>query len=254
LILWRWIGNLAALLTLTGISLSHLLEDQFKSWLALIVFTAVGGYIAWLAYRTTEKLLQLHCQIGIMPISTFARWATADGRNIVYEVFRNIQVKRPFIKQIDHQFAWTGTKPPTVKSDLQAIKLVSTEAGASSLRFILPYVRVFNETEVLHCRMDLDDSDQCADPFLEQIVRNPIRFISFRVELLHVTPRYHREQAVLIKTKLDENGPLISETVAKIKFDGITKSFEYNLTDPTPGYRYRLKWTRPTYRDLARSK
>lgn len=143
-------------------------------------------------------------------------WFCGDGRNIVYEVFRNIQVKRPFIKQIDHQFAWTGTKPPTVTSDLQAIRLVGTEAGASRLRFILPHVRVFNE--------------------------------------IHATPRYPRKQAVLTKTKLDENGPLIAETIAKIKFEGITKSCEYNLTDPTPGYRYRLKWTRPTHRDLARSK
>ena len=171
---------------------------------------------------------------------------TSDGKTYVYELYRHIQVKKPVMRIFEHKFLWSGTKDPRISSDLQTISPIKNIPGETRkvVELCFPQTRMYNDVEVVHLKMDCDDSDQAASPHIQHAVKHPIRVIAFDVELLHATKGYFGEKAKVIR-RASGNGSAIEEPLATVDFDPVTKSFSYRLLNPEPGYDYRIMWPRP---------
>ncbi|HEX5359925.1 MAG TPA: hypothetical protein VFW49_02320 [Fluviicoccus sp.] len=241
------IGILASLAGLIGVSLTMILDDSTKSWIALAVFCSAVFFACFQLYQLTKKTIEQRYPNGYLSLSAFVRYVTSDGDNITYEVFRHIQVKRPVMSFFKHKFSWSGTKDPQCESDLQNVTAPMPIPGettrALNLKFKNP--RVYNDVEIVHLRMKLDDSDHNSSPFLNQTVTAPIRLISFRVELLHATPAYFGKMASFKRKRIENGHSAIEETLETIAFDANTKSYFHQISDPEPGYHYKLAWEKP---------
>jgi len=110
---------------------------------------------------------------------------------------------------------------------------------------VFPSTRIYNDVEVVHIRMQIDDSDEISETFLSQRVESPIRLISFRVELLHASTKYNGEVAKLTRSLIENGSSALVEDVDIVPFNVATKSFLYMVTNPEPGYSYKLSWPRP---------
>lgn len=246
--MWEWIARIGTIFTIGGVSIANFIASETKAWIALAIFTLTCLWGLRVVYRATRRYLKQHYPRGIMTCSTFARWSTVDGQHYVYDVYRTVQIKKPFMRHHEHRFNWTGTKAPVITSDLQTVLPLPEENGMNGVKLVFPNTRAFNETEVLHCKMVIDDSDHVGSPFLSQVVHDAVRLISFRVELAHATPKYHRECARLSRLPIDAAPNVRPESLGTAPFDAHTKSFTWNVPNPEPGYRYRIEWDKPTTR------
>jgi hypothetical protein len=246
-IMWQWIGNIAALATLAGLSLAQFLTDSVKAWLALVAWLLLLVYIGFLVARTISTRWALKFPKGYSPISTVGRLITTDGKHLVYETTRHIQIKTAVMRHFEHRFFWTGSKDPVITSTLQEPSKIDPIPGEKTkcVRLKFKQTRVFDEVEVIHIRMDLDDSDQTSKPYLSHRVETPITLISWRIELLHAANTYHGSHAVITRTALSNQGNPVEEHLEKVPFDAITKSFLYSIIHPEPGYQYCMTWPKP---------
>lgn len=105
--------------------------------------------------------------------------------------------------------------------------------------------RYYNDTEIVHVEMQLDDSDQASQTFLGARVDHPMRLIHFRVELLHFCkPAHMAQKAILERRLMTANSSAQFSVCASVDFDQVSKAYEYLLVYPEPGYFYRLRWDR----------
>jgi len=245
--MWDWILKIAALLGIGGISLTQVISDDKKSWIALGAFLLLLLYVGYRLIRTISKRLDAKYPKGYLPISTIARMATTDGKNLVYETTRHIQVKRPTMRHFEHRFFWTGTKDPRVTSSLQMPSKIDCIDGEKTklVKLKFPMTRVYDEVEVIHVRMDIDDSDQQSATYVSHTVDAPVTLISWRIELPYVTDRYFGSKASIYRTAINHQGHPAEERLETVVFDAVAKSFSFDLTHPEPGYRYTLAWPRP---------
>jgi hypothetical protein len=114
--MWKLAGNLASLAGILGVSASDLIGEQWKPWVALVAFISCMAYITLRAHKVFNRFSKQHYPSGYLPISSFNRYTTLDGKRIQYEVHRHIQVKTAYMKSFEHRFQWTGTKDPVVSS------------------------------------------------------------------------------------------------------------------------------------------
>jgi hypothetical protein len=160
---------------------------------------------------------------------------------------RHIQIKRPFLRHINHRFNWSGSKEPVILSDIQtAGKPINVQGTTSQeVKLTFPTTRIYNDVEVVHMKMLLDDSDETSLTHLAQKVESPIRLLTYRVELLHVSNKYHGECAKLYRENFENGNAAVAEELQTIKFNPSTKSFDAKVPNPEPGYNYILAWPRP---------
>lgn len=245
--MWKKISNLSALFTILGVSAGTLLNDQYKVHVALAVFVAtclsVGAYAIW----RINIWQRMQFPKGYMPVATFVRYTTTDGKNVIYETFRQIQIKHAFLTKIDHRYFWTGSKPPKISSLLQKIgpttKDKETEYDVVEVKF--PSPRFFNETEIVHLRSTMDDSDEKSDTHASLLVEQPSRLIQFRIELLHCTHPIHSGMVAKVERRLKKANSSQFESITDVNFDVPSRSFEYAIVGPEPGFVYRIRWDRP---------
>lgn len=241
------LGYLAVIATLLGISLTTLLDDPTKAWVALGTIILLVIFVCIQIYRVAKRHMEMQHPSGILPLSAFVRWATPDGKNITYELFRHIQIKRPCLGFFEHKFMWTGTQIPRCESDIQEIGSIDSIKGENtkSVKLKFKKAKVYNDVEVIHIRMKIDDSDNKSSPFIQQVVKSPISLICFKVELLHADQAYFGKQAVLSRKDDSKGLHATDEVIDSYPFDPSTKSFSCNVNDPEPGYAYRVSWDRP---------
>lgn len=245
-IVFNSLAIISALFTIFGLSIFQL--DESKAWVVFTLIILLLVYVFYQTYRVARKIIGERYPNGVLPIASFARYSTSDGKQIRYELFRHIQIKRPFMNSFTHNFVWTGSKLPEISSELQSVgkvkdnELKDGEMGKQvSLGF--KETLLYNSCEIIHLLMEIDDSDEKSSPHLAFDVKEPIRSIHFRVELLHAKHDYH-EKAKLTCQNLDKlKGPIESESV--LEFDSVSKCFSYLEKNPKVGYRYMLKWVRP---------
>lgn len=245
--IWEFLGYLAVLATLFGVSLTTLLSDPQKAWVALALVLLTVLFIFFQIFRIVRNQLGNQHPSGFLPLSCFARYVTSDGSNVVYEVFRHLQIKSPCTGNFTHKFYWSGSKLPKIESDIQEVGKIISVPGetTSSIKLKFKKAKIYNDVEVIHLKMNLDDSDKKSGTFLEQKVKAPITFIAFKVELLHAQASYFGKQATLSRRDLEKGDRAAVEELEKYPFDANSKSFSCNLTNPEPGYAYRLEWNRP---------
>lgn len=175
-------------------------------------------------------------------ISIFATFETCDDTHSNYETYRVIQSKRLALTYFDHEFKWSGTKPPVISSDIQTkgkyTQNDATEYDVVRLHFKKPLI--FNDTATVHFKAELDDVDHVAKPFLEFKVDTPINLILYKI-ILKNKPADFNEAATLYQKPIDAH---VGEykPICTVPFDTITKTYQYPLIDPTVGYFYKLEW------------
>ncbi|MBK5008551.1 hypothetical protein IAE33_000411 [Pseudomonas sp. S60] len=232
-----------------GVSATTLMTEPQKAWVAVLAVVATVIFICIQIYRITKRHMGMQHPSGFSALSAFVRYASTDGKNITYEVFRHIQIKRPCLSYIEHKFNWTGSTPPTCESDLQEIGSVDSIKGENTKSVKLKFKRakIYNDVEVIHLKMAMDDSDKKSEPFLQQSVLSPVSVISFRVDLLYADTKYFGNKATLSRRETEKGHRATDEILGQYSFDATTKSYYCNVTEPEPGYTYKLSWDRPQF-------
>ena len=243
----EFLGYLAVIATLLGVSASTLMTDAYKAWVAVLLVAATVVFICVQIFRITKRQMEMQHPSGFLALSAFVRYASTDGKNITYEVFRHIQVKRPCLSYFEHKFMWTGSTPPKCESDLQEIGSVDSIKGESTKAVKLKFKRakVFNDVEVIHLKMTMDDSDQKSETFVQQSVNSPVSVINFRVDLLYADAKYFGNKATLSRKETEKGHRAADEVIGQYSFDASAKSYHCSVAEPEPGYTYRLSWDRP---------
>lgn len=242
-----WATNLATFLTIIGVSFTAWASDPVKAWISLSIFILFLSFLAWRLYRVSKHFMLKHYAEGYVPLSSSAKMTTSDGKTYIYEIYRHIQVKQPVMRAFTHKYTWTGTKDPKATSDLQKISPAKSIEGDTRkvITLTFPQPRIYNDVEILHLRMECDDTDQVAQPCISLNVQYPIRLISFDVELLSAPKGYFGENAKVCRKALEKGAAATIEDIAIVNFDSITKSFSYQLPNPEPGYEYFISWSKP---------
>jgi hypothetical protein len=244
--MWRFFGNIASLAGIAGVSGTDLVGAQWKPWVALVAFISCMAYIAWRARKAFDTFSKQHYPRGYLPLSAFARYTTSDGCRITYELFRHIQIKKAYERVFRHHFFWSGSKDPVIRSDLQTVSSIRPIEGESMKEVVLtfPRIRMFNDVEVLHMRMELDDTDGKSSPYLAMNVEQPVRLLNFRVELLHANKTQHGKIATITRRPINKPAGKVEE-LGTVSFNTMTKSYSHQIADPEPGWNYRIEWVKP---------
>lgn len=233
-------GAIASILSLGTL----LLLERWHATLALL--TVIFFEIALLAilYSALNRYVGATYPDGYSRLSTFARYTT-DGRIVRYEMHRHIQCRKAVMSSIQHQFKWTGSKPPRITSDLQTVRTRTTggpgEYDCVELVFSRPLL--YGEAAVVHHAMEMDDSDRASVPHVEFRVHEPVQLIAWRIELRNL-PRSYRREARVTRRRIDAQFNAPPEHVARVPFDGMVRGYEHHITRPEPGYFYCLEWDR----------
>ena len=246
--IFEFLGYLAVIATLMGVSASTLMTDEYKAWVAIFLVVATVAFICIQIFRITKRQMEMQHPNGFSALSAFVRYASTDGKNITYEVFRHIQIKRPCQSYFEHKFMWTGSIQPKCESDLQEIGSIDSIKGESTKSVKLKFKRakVYNDVEVIHLKMTMDDSDQKSESYIQQSVLSPVSVICFRVELLYADIKYFGKRAILTRKETSKGHRASDEILDHYSFDASAKSFYCSIAEPEPGYTYRLSWERPS--------
>jgi len=177
--------------------------------------------------------------------STFVKYDTIDGKKITYEVYKLIQSTKPVMNNVPYNFKWSGTHLPKITSDLQKVTNVIDDQDPSKydraiLRLNKPLY--YNQSQVLHFKAELDDTDQKSDTFVSSRITREIDIIHYRI-ILKYKPHGYNVNAILERKAINSiRGNY--EKILEISFDSHTKSYEYHLLKPDLNYVYRIRWIR----------
>lgn len=243
---WQILITVSVLASVSGLSLFAFASDPYKANMALAAFLLLLIFLGWKAWQTFNQLLEKTYPQGFVTLSTFVRYSTSDGNNIQYETFRHIQNKTLVRDHIEHKFHWSGSKPPQITSSLQEIDEIQPIDGTAQSKVKVNFKKpiLFNEVEVVHLRMMLDDADHKSETYAGLMVREPTKTITFKVELLNSKNKYNGAHAKILRSDIDKNKGNLPKEIDSVKFDPVSKSFEYILPNPQPGFRYSLEWER----------
>ncbi|WP_156954271.1 hypothetical protein [Paraburkholderia acidipaludis] len=245
--MWVIISNIGSVITILGVGIFSAFSDATKAWISVGIFACLAIFGGIQIYRVSYAVLNRRYPKGYLPISSSARYTTSDGLKATYEVVRHIQVKKPVMTSFEHKFFWSGSKSPRIESDIQTCGDVREIADdrRKFVRLKFPQARIYNDVEIIHIKMALDDSDKAASPYLSLQVEEPIRLVNFRVELLHrVAPHHLGQLATISQTPIENLEHAVKQEIATVAFDGVTRSFAYQVVNPEPGYIYTLEWQR----------
>jgi len=244
----------AAVFTVLGVSFTGIINDAYKAHVVFFVLILSIGLITYRIWKSIKENLKCAFPQGYLPISAHARYSTTDGKHINYQVLRAIQNKTPTLDKFTHKFYWTGSKKPSVSSLLQNTgEVIEGDNNLSQVELKFRKALFFNEAEIVHLSMDIDDSDGSSEPYISLNVESPIRTITFTVELLHAPKGYSGNKAKLERLPSDRNVlQKEPELISPVEFNILRKSFETTIPNPETGYRYTLTWEKPTVRVVSR--
>lgn len=245
--------NIGTFLSILGISGSSLFTNSAQGHLAFAIAILSIIYLSWRCHKAINEHLARKYEKGYKPIATFMRFSTADGKNCIYETYKHIQIKEPLAKCFKYKYYWSGTIPPKIKSSLQTVSdtVETTSDGWKSIDLAFTSPRIYDSPVIIHTHMQVDDSDEKAESYISLCITQPMQLIQFRVELLHAKSQNQSNAAYIERKPIVSNGSLPFEKIDVIKMDFSTKSYDYVIPNPEPGYLYRLRWDRI---QLARTK
>lgn len=239
---------IVATLSVLGVSAANLFAESYKAHVALSVFAFTCLVVAGYAIYTMRNWQKTQYPKGYLPVATFVRYTTTDGKQIVHETFRQIQIKHAFLTKIDHRYSWTGSKPVAITSSLQQLGIAKrdpiTKNDVVDVHFLHP--RYYNDTEIIHLRSTMDDSDERSQTYCSLLLEYPIKIVQFRVELLHCGRPNHAGMTAYIERRLQTAPTSNFEPLDTVQFNLTSRAFEHLLANPEPGYHYRIRWDRPT--------
>lgn len=210
---------------------------------ALVSVIAFMMAVFYRFYQITNDILTKRYPTGTFTSSTFAVYRTEDGQHYILNIFKNIQCKTPYMNSYDYGFNWTGSNYPEIESELQQIgpitKTPDGQYDTVRLGFVKPIL--YNQNEVIHIRMNLNDADGTSSPHLESRVEEPVRIIHWRVELRHLEGNEHLP-AKIYKKRINAEVSQSYIHIDTVPFDTMSKSYNHYLMNPEIGYYYRIEW------------
>ena len=237
--------EIASICSVLGVILTILfivVKDKDAVFIALVFLCLALFSLVILAFTFLRKFMNKSPN-EYEARSTFVKYEFTDENNIIYEVHKSIQSKRPVIYEYKHPFKWTGSQPPKFESDLQ--KLDTTIYYKDDCRYDDVVLKLktplyFEQNALIHIKAIIDDSDHKSETYLSHKIEQPVDIIHHRVILKY---KSHSENAILEYRKINS----IKNEFKKIKeiaFDKETKSYEHHLLNPEVGYIYRIRWKR----------
>lgn len=178
--------------------------------------------------------------------STFVKYETSNGKNIIYETYKLLQVKSVVLTEMDYSFKWSGTELPKVSSDLQeVISILDSKDPNTFDKAILKFKKPihYNQNCVLHFKAELNDVDGKSSPHVETRVIDEIDIIHYRI-ILKNKPDDYDDNAILERCKINSSIHGNYEKIKEIAFDNKSKSYEYHLLNPDIQYFYRIRWVK----------
>ncbi|MDR0828522.1 MAG: hypothetical protein LBN95_00210, partial [Prevotellaceae bacterium] len=223
------------------------LKDKMAVAVAVGVFCAIllaiAIYIFVFIYQHLKQTK--HDFIGH---ATFVKYETEkDGKNILYEVYRQIQSKQLVMTELDYAFKWTGSKPPIITSHLQKTDgkiYQGSKEIYDHVKLILKKPLVYNETGTIHFNAKLDDYDDISKPYVEFKVEVPVDIVHFRIILKNKSSDFCQSATIKRRNIFNQTGNVEYETLQSIPFNTDCKSYEYHLLTPEVGYFYRIEWVK----------
>lgn len=235
---------LASLCSIASLVL-FFINNKLACIIALIVLCC--GLIILLSgiLRGINKMINDNSEEDYKRIGAFLSFQSSNGVTGTYELFRMIQSKRLFLPEIQYNFKWDGPHPPKMSSRSQIITDMkhnpdkNTWDGAK-IRFKQPLK--YNECAVISVKCVFDDYNQIPQPHVTTKVAAPIDIITFII-LLTYKPQDYNSPATLKRKKINpefDSGEY--EPINSVPFDTNHKSYFYCLTNPEPGYYYKIEW------------
>jgi hypothetical protein len=241
-ILGKWFYFLASASSFIGIYILFIKDGEAVT-IALYFFCAMLLIFTGTLVYVLLKMLEVRNK-DYESRSSFIKYETRDGNNIVYENYKLIQCKKTILTEFEYGFKWTGTHLPIIKSDLQnVINVVDVNDPSNYDKAILRFKKplYYNKNQIIHFRAELDDTDRHSSPHVECRVTDELDIIHFRIVLKHA-PNTYTSNATLQRKKMNSSVNTNFEDIKQIAFDVDTKSYEYHLITPIVGYYYRILW------------
>lgn len=170
---------------------------------------------------------------------------TQDGVIYTYDVYKHIQAKQLFMHSYSHGFKWSGTVYPKISTDFQKIGELrkNTKDSFDYQELEFDQVLLYDDTEVVHVRMILDDTDKRASPHIYTRVDSPINLIEWLIQLGHKDVT-NAPAAQIQRKRIGDHGGRSHEFeyYDSVPFDPVTKSYKYDLRKPKVGYFYQILW------------
>jgi hypothetical protein len=238
LIFTGYLSAIGSIVSIIGLIVTFL-SKEYAVIIALCSFVIFLIILLFRMFFVMKTFLLQKTLDGSHRFATYIRYSTEDGRHISYEIHKYVQCKSIIMNEHVHKFYWTGSKSPVITSELQEVGNLQKKEDAFDeiiLRFRKPLA--YNEFAIIHLKMDLDDTDKAAKPFLEIAVKEALQLINFRIELRHVDA-YH--SAKVSKKKIDSQIAK-DELIKFIPFDKSAHSYEYIINNPMVGYKYKIDW------------
>ena len=211
---------------------------------ALTIFCLGLLIILYGVMKGINKMIKDNSDEEYKRIASFFIFQSNDGVKSSFEVFRTIQSKRLFLTEIPYNFKWTGSTPPPLTSRSQTISDVKYNPDKNQwdeaiIKFPKPLK--YNECTVINVKIENDDHDNTAKPYLTSKLETPIDMITFRV-LLAYKPEEYNKPAKLTRKKIDTEVDGVFETIGSVPFNKEYKSYYHCLINPDPGYIYKIEW------------
>src|ERR1700739_4366563 len=111
--------------------------------------------------RVLNKFIEKENADSYRKQSSFVKYETSDGVNIVFETYRHIQSKCSLLTEFEYNFKWSGKNLPVVTSNLQDVVDIKENMGTNYDKAILKFKSplLYNETGVVHFHAKLNDVD-----------------------------------------------------------------------------------------------
>lgn len=233
---------LASLASLVGV-LFLIFKERWSIYIALAFFCLMLFMFTACLIYAIFKILEIDNK-DFENRSTFIKYETLDGNQIIYETYKLIQSKKPLLLDMAYNFKWTGTHLPVVTSALQQVENIVDEQDPSKYdRAILKFAKplYYNKNCVVHFKALLDDADHQSLPHVETRVTSEVDIIHYRIILKH-KPDDYSSNAILQRKRISSGVNTNFEKIKEIAFDKVTKSYEYHLLNPEIGYYYQISW------------
>lgn len=238
-----WLAILSGISSIASFVIA-LCSDQSKSIIALIAIIIFLITLLISFWYAVCKMVNKEFDKEYLKLSFFTKYECIDQTHIIYDGYRLIQSKRPFLSDIKWAFKWSGTKQPTISSTLQNCdgKIIANTSNDYD-HVVLKFKKAlfYNESVVVHFHADMDDVDGTAQPHLDVKIEEPISVVDFRVILAYKDNNFS-EMAKFMRKPISSNVPTDYHTLENVAFNPHSKSYEYILTNPEVGYFYRLEW------------
>ena len=235
---FHWIAGFASII---GVFL-FIFSDSTNAIIALsFLFLSITIILAIVIHAITS-FIRKENEADHIKSSVFTTFETINDTQSIFETYRVIQSKRLILSEIDQNFKWTGSKPPSISSKLQHVKrTIENNEDYDKAILVFPKPLLYNEMGVTHFRAELDDLDKAAKPHLDYRVDSLISIIHYRVILKH-KPKDFNAPAKILRKPINSKNPVDYKAIGSVDFDQKSMSYTYHLTNPTVGYYYRLEW------------